>query len=224
MGLEFPGAPRLLKGALAVFESDQPGPPPRIVAFQYNPESLKRTLASRTPPARDSANVGAAREDTLRVLGPPTETITLTVALSAADPLAEGDPIAVAAGIHPALATLELLLYPRASQAKQQQVQAELGQVQLAPATVPLTLLVWGPGRVVPVLLTGYTITEEQFDPLLNPVQAKVDLSLRVLTTVDLRPGGIGHSAYTVYHMQKEAVAGLDLPALGALRGLLPKL
>ena len=86
MASEFPLSPKLLKGALVVYASQKPGPPPSVIVFQYNPEQLSRTLANRAAPP-DPSNVGSAREDTLRVLGPPEETINLSIVLNAADQL-----------------------------------------------------------------------------------------------------------------------------------------
>jgi hypothetical protein len=88
MRSEFPRSPKLLKGALVVYESQSPGPPPKVIVFQYNPEQLSRSLATRAAP-REPSNVGGAREDVLRVLGPPLESINLSVELDAADQLAE---------------------------------------------------------------------------------------------------------------------------------------
>ena len=48
-------------------------------------------------------------------------------------------------------------------------------------------LFVWGPGRIVPVRVTGLTITEKLYDPLLNPIHAEVQLTLRVLTPDELK-------------------------------------
>lgn len=223
-------APRVLKGALAVYDDDTPGTQPRLLVFQYNPETLRRSLTSRTPPAPPGGggNVGAAREDALRVLGPPSETINLSVAMHAADQLAEPDknPDVVEHGLHPALARLELLLYPRAEQTRDSQQMAEQGAVQLSPANTPLLLLVWGHSRVVPVQLTGFTVAEELFDENLNPISAKVDLSLKVLTTLDLAADSLGYNAYMSYHSRKENVATKD-QARGddsRVRGLLPEL
>lgn len=223
-------AQRVLKGALAVYEDDAPGTQPRLVVFQYNPETLKRTLASRTPPAPPGGggNVGAAREDALRVLGPPTETITLNVAMHAADQLEFPDENREVAehGLHPAIATLELLLYPRAEQTRDAQQQAQQGAVQLSPANTPLVLLVWGHERVVPVQLTGFSVSEELFDVNLNPISAKIDLSLKVLTTLDLPADSLGYNAYMSYHSRKEAVAAKDQPRGddSRVRGLLPEM
>lgn len=223
-------SPRVLKGALAVYDDDAPGTQPRLLVFQYNPESLRRQLQGRAPPAPPGGggNVGAAREDVLRVLGPPSETITLTVAMHAADQLAQPDRNREVAehGLHPALATLELLLYPKAEQARDNQQMAQQGAVQLSPASTPLVLLVWGRSRVVPVQLQSFNVAEELFDPGLNPVSAKVDLTLKVLTTLDLPADSLGYNAYVSYHSRKENVASKDRPRGddSRVRGLLPEL
>src|SRR5215207_7087324 len=117
MPSDFPRSPKLLKGALVAYESQFLGPVPNVIVFQYNPDQLGRTLASRSEPPQPG-NVGAAREDVLQLLGPPVETINLTVELDASDQLAEPEqhPQIVQHGLHPALAALELLLYPRSSQ------------------------------------------------------------------------------------------------------------
>src|SRR5205807_9522031 len=120
MASDFPRSPKLLKGGLVVYASQDPGPPPQVIIFQYNPEQMSRTLAMRAAP-RDPSNVGAAREDVLRVLGPPVATITLAIELDAVDQLAAPDQnqSTVENGLHPVLATLEMLLYPTTEQAQQ---------------------------------------------------------------------------------------------------------
>ena len=50
----------------------------------------------------------------------------------------------------------------------------------------PLTLFIWSKNRIVPVRLTDFSITEEAFDPELNPIRAKVSLGMRVLNVDDL--------------------------------------
>ena len=160
MASEFPRSPRLLKGGLAVYQSQTAGPPPKIIVFQYNPEHMTRSLAARAAP-REPSNVGAAREDVLRVLGPPVETMTLSIELDAADQLAEPlqNPEVVENGLHPVLATLEMLLYPPTNEVQLLQTLASEGQVQVCPADLPLVLLIWGKSRVVPVMLTSFSIS-----------------------------------------------------------------
>jgi hypothetical protein len=221
---EFPGSPRLLKGALVVFASQKRGPPPTVLAFQYNPEQLSRSLAQRAAPP-NPGSVGGAREDAFRVLGPPVETINLSVVLDAADGLEQPEQnVAVAAnGLHPALAALELLLYPPSTQVLVNRSLAKAGSVQISPADLPLTLLAWGKARVVPVRLTSFAVTEEAFDPKLDPIRAKVDLGMQVLTYMELKENTIGFDAYIAYQTQKEVLARMVRPgATGANRGLLP--
>jgi hypothetical protein len=89
---------------------------------------------------------------------------------------------------------------------------------------VPLVLLAWGKSRVLPVLLTSFSINEQAFDPQLNPIQAKVDLGMRVLTYMELQQGTLGYMAFLAYQRQKEMLAGQYAP-LGdpsRLLGLLP--
>jgi hypothetical protein len=225
MPSDFPRSPKLMKGGLVVYQSQDPGPPPQVIAFQYNPDQMSRSLALRATP-RDPSNVGAAREDVLRVLGPPVETINLAVELDAADQLAEPaqNPTAVQKGLHPVLATLEMLLYPTTEKAQQLMALAQAGQVQISPADTPLVLLVWGKSRVVPVLMTSFSITEQAFDPQLNPIQAKVELGMRVLTYMELQQGTLGFMAFLAYQRQKETLATLYQPLgdSGRIVGLLP--
>lgn len=209
MPSDFPRSPKLHKGALVVYESQTPGAQPQAtIPFQYNPAQLSRSLASRAAP-REPSNVGAAREDVLRVLGPPVETIGLNVVLDATDQLEEPDrnPAVVEHGLHPVLATLELLLYPPTARAEEIERLAAQGQVQLCPADLPLVLLVWGPSRVVPVLLTSFSVTEQAFDPQLNPIRAEVKLDMRVLTYMEFPKESVARDAFIAYQREKENLA-----------------
>ncbi|MFO0952899.1 MAG: hypothetical protein U0835_17465 [Isosphaeraceae bacterium] len=211
MPSSFPRRPKMLKGALAVYEQQTPGTQPKLVIFQYNPEQIRRTLATRTPPADHGGNSGAAKEEALRAVGPPVETINIAVELDAADQLeqpSQNQPV-VENGLYPALATLELLLYPSSIRAEQMEQLARQGEVQLSPADLPLVLLVWGKSRVVPVQLTNFSVTEEDFDPDLNPTRAKVELGMKVLTYIELTESSLGRDAFISYQKQKEGLARL---------------
>jgi len=200
--------PQVLKGALAIYEVE--GQDPKLVVFQYNPDQVKRTLAARTPPKSGSGgNQGAQREDVLRVFGPPVETIQLSVLLSATDQyqLAQNENRQLPDGVHPALAKLELLMYPPSKDVEDAGKKAAEGKVQVSKASVPLTLLVWGKDRVVPVLVTSFSVSEDAFDPRLNPIEAKVDLGLRVLTYVEFLKKSPGRDAFKAYHAAKENLA-----------------
>ena len=145
----------------------------------------------------------------MRVIGPPVERIDLSIELDAADQLAEPSRNQTVAqhGLHPILATLEMLLYPPSFRVLENESLAEQGEVQLSPAELPLTLLVWGRSRVVPVRLTSFSIAEEAYDPNLNPIRAKVELGMQVLTYLELHQSSLGRSAYISYQEQKESLA-----------------
>jgi len=206
---EFPGRPRVLKGALMVYDDQSPGTQPsRQIVFQYNPETLRRTFAVRSPP-RDASQSGAAREDVLSVPGPPVETISLSVELDAADQLEDPkhrDQVD-ADGLHGALAALELLLYPTTALVSQIEQQAQQGAVEVHPSDTPLVLLAWGASRVVPVQLTTLSITEELFDPSLNPIHAKVELGLKVLTYMEFTRESVGRDTFIAHQKHKEQLA-----------------
>jgi hypothetical protein len=211
MPSDFPRRPILQKGALAVYESDKPGTQPKVIVFQYNPEQLKRSLANRAP-QNPPSNTGGAKEDVLRVGGPPVENINLTVALSAVDQPAGVTGLnerqgASQDGLHPALATLEMLLYPTTLWVQHNQQLAKGGAVQITSERLPLVLLIWGKSRVVPIMLTSFSISEEAFDTTLNPIQAKVELGMRVLTYMELKEDKLGRDTYLAYQRQKETFA-----------------
>jgi len=222
-----PLRPNLQKGALAVYPTHTPGSQPSsVIVFQFNPEAMKRTLAHRAAPAPAAGNTGAAKEDVLRVAGPPLETINLTVDMHAADQLAEPDQNAPVAedGLHPALATLELLMYPPTLNVLAIEQKAAAGQVQVSPADLPLVLLIWGKSRVVPVKLTSFAVSEEAFDRHLNPIAAKVELGMQVLTYMEFNDSSIGRDAFIAYQKSKEQLAARSRPGndLTGIRNLLP--
>jgi hypothetical protein len=213
MASEFTGRPKLLKGALVAFRSQLIPGVPTVVVFQYNPENLTRTLKQRTASGEEAAGGGgaSAAQEVLQVAGPPQEQISMTVVLDAADQLEQPgqNPDTVLTGLHPALATLELLLYPPSEQILANAIRAALGARQITSTDVPLTLLVWGPARVVPVRLTGLTFTEQAFDQLLNPIRAEVRIDVGVLTYRDLEPKSIGHGVSVVHHVAKEVLSAV---------------
>jgi hypothetical protein len=208
MASEFPRSPHILKGALVAYESQFLGPIPNLVIFQYNPETVTRTLREQAASGNGNGGSRTPRE-AYQVKGPPKEKISLTVMLDAADQLEtpETSPDIVLTGLHPVLASLELLLYPPSLNVITNMTLAQLGSRQITPQDAPMTLLVWGPGRAVPVHITGLTVTEKAFDQLLNPILAEVRLDMDVMTYLDLEPGTLGHGASVAHHVAKEVLA-----------------
>ena len=80
----------------------------------------------------------------------------------------------------------------------------------IATEDSPMVLFIWGPSRVVPVLVTSFSVTEEAFDQQLNPIQAKVDLDLKVLSNMDLKEKNIGYGVYTANLARKKVLARLN--------------
>jgi hypothetical protein len=199
----FPGSPRILRGAIVAVTPLSPLS--RIVIFQYNPNELRRTLRPRSAPTEQQ--VGPA--DAHRIWGAPTETITMTVEVDAADQLETGDLVAATTGIAPQLASLEMLLYPDSLQVIANTALMAAGVIELLPPEGPLTVLVWGPGRAVPVRLQDLTITEQAFDPGLFPTRATVEVSLQVLSYSDLPFSDPGYTLFLVHQVLKETMASV---------------
>ena len=206
----FPGSPRLQRGALIAM--DPLNLPASVVVFQYNPDTLTRTISPQ------AAGEGADKGEVLRLKAPPQETIKLDVEIDATDQLEQAKAPATSMGIYPMLASLEMMLYPKSAVAIANEVLLNFGIIEVIPQEAPLTVFVWGSKRVVPVRLTDLSITEEAFDPNLNPIRAKASLGLRVLTYQDLgllTPGG---ALFMTHQMAKEAMATIGgsgaIPAL----------
>ncbi|MEC4748956.1 hypothetical protein [Methylomicrobium sp. Wu6] len=187
----FPGSPKLIKGGIVLLNPGT-GAVLRIIALQYNADSLNRSFQIQ------SFTSGGDRSEALRLKGPPIETIKLEAEIDAADQLEfpdQHDEI-VQNGLHAQLAALETLIYPSSSQLQANDNLANSGTLEIVPVEAPLTLFVWSRNRIVPVRLTEFSITEEAFDPSLNPIRAKVSLGMRVLSIDDL---GFSHKGGTLF-------------------------
>jgi hypothetical protein len=208
-----PISPRLLKGGVALVDPGS-GTVLRVIALQYNPDTLSRTLQAQAVGTENSAD----RSQALRLKGPPVETYKLDAEIDAADQLAGGEAVAAQFGILPQLAALELLVYPSSAQLRDADALAGRGELQIAPLESPLPLFIWSKSRVVPVRLTDFSVTEEFFDPQLNPIRAKISLGMRVLSVSDLGFAHRGGALYMSYQQEKERLAArAQVAALGAL-------
>jgi hypothetical protein len=177
----------------------------RVIALQYNPDSLSRSLQIQ------ATGEGGDRSEALRVAGPPVETISVEAEIDATDQLDLGDATAGEVGIHPQLAALETMVYPSSGQLQQNNDLARLGTLEIVPNESPLALFVFGRTRVVPVRLTEFSITEEAFDPSLNPIRAKVSLGMRVLSVNDVGFDHRAGSLFMTYLQQKEGLAARNV-------------
>ncbi|QID17615.1 hypothetical protein G3580_08135 [Nitrogeniibacter mangrovi] len=199
----FPRAPRIIKAGLVLVDPDN-ARVLRVIALQYNPEKLTRSLQVQ------GAGEGADRSEALRLKGPAVETFRLEADIDAADQLEFPDQHAtvVAAGIAPQLAVLEALVNPSAEALLSRKALANAGTLEVAPMESALPIFVWGAGRIVPVRVTEFSVTEEAFDTALNPINAKVNLSLRSLSIDDLGFDHKGGGLFMAYLQSREKLAG----------------
>jgi hypothetical protein len=177
----------------------------RVIALQYNPDSLTRSLQVQ------AVDQGGNPSQALRLKGAAIETIRLEAEIDATERLddPQANEVAVQLGIHPELAVLEELVQPRADDLQANDALASAGVLEVLPIEAPLTLFVWSKQRVVPVRVSDVSITEEAFDVSLNPIRAKVSLSLRVLSVDDLGFQHRGGTLFMAYLRNKEALAAV---------------
>jgi hypothetical protein len=200
----FPNSPRLVKGGIVTMDPDTSAVR-SVIALQYNPDSLSRTLQIQAVPGGQDG----VRVDALRLRGPAVETIKIEAELDATDQLEfpNKNSAAVQYGLLPQLAQLEMLINPTVETLAADNSMANQGTLEIIPLEQPLTLFVWSKSRVMPVRLTDFSITEEAFDPNLNPIRAKVSLGLRVLNVDDLGFSHPGGQMFMTYLGNKEQLA-----------------
>jgi hypothetical protein len=211
--------PFLMRGAMIEYGSDFLGPLPNVVIFQFNPESLTRTIQI---PARPTG--GAARETT-QAGEPSIEKITLKAQFSAADGKGTGNVLAVTTGVGPRLAALEKMVNPASKLsgllgAALDAIGDALGlgggggddpRQTIPREKYPRILFLWGPFRVLPVVIESMTISELQYDALLNPIQADVSIGLAVNAIDKCSDDTVGKGALEYSNMAKDAQAMLNL-------------
>ncbi len=230
MPSQFPNSPLLVKGALLVFGDAILGLMPNIIIFQYNPEQLSHKLDQTAASRSSSSDATAETRETFRASNLPAESIDLKIILDATDQMEQGDPVTAARGIGPAIAALEMMMFPKGASLlnldallKTTKVASQIRSAKVQPLQLPLVLFVWGPWRVVPVNVTSVSVTETEFDPLLNPVQAEVSLSLRVVSEDDLIKDSVAYGAYVWTQAQREENAALNIKNTAqSLFGMLP--
>lgn len=241
-------AGKFMKGAFVQFMETLLVPLPNVIVFQFNPETIIHTWSPQGVTA--AAGAGAATTttkpgDPMAVSGPPGESFSFTIQLDAKDQITEGGPvsgaIAEATGVYSRLAALEMLMFPTGDAGggsllasvsiSAGGLSASAGgsaEAKATPKQVPTVLFIWGPGRIVPVRITGMTVTEKLYDGLLSPTYAEVQLQLRALSPEELEHvgGPLGDLAkfaakYMTVTRQALAVANLA-NAAESIVGMLP--
>lgn len=196
----FPGTPKVIKGGIVLLDPVTSAVL-RIIAMQYNPDSISRSLQVQ------GIGESGDRSEALRLKGPPVETMKLEAEIDAIDQLEVVNGVSISVGLHPQLAALELIIYPTSGQLQANNRLAQAGILEIAPMESALMLFIWSQQRIVPVRLTEFSITEEAFDVNLNPIRAKVSLGMRVLSVNDLGFSHKGGGLFMSYLLNKEQLA-----------------
>lgn len=201
----FPGSPHIIKGGIVLINPET-SVVERIITLQYNPDTLTRSFQ-----IKGTGGDGGDRSEALRLTGPPVETIKLDAEIDATDQLETAEPTStvVKIGIHPQLAALETIIYPKSAQLISNNTLAQSGTLEIVPMETALTLFIWNQHRILPVRLTEFSITEEAFDVNLNPIRAKISLGMRVLSVNDLGFNHKGGSLFMSYLQNKESLTGM---------------
>ena len=199
-------APRLLKAALAVVDPDS-GTVRQVIPFQFNPERLSRTITARdVDPEGDPQQL-------VRLSGPPRESLSFEAIMDATDALDAGSGAELTDGLGPRLAALEMLISPTSTELVDADKLADDGALELLPAPPALTLLIWNANRVSAVRLTDMSIEEDLFDHNMNPLRARMRLTVEVLSSDDLGVGTKGGGVYLASLAGQERLAAAFKPA-----------
>jgi hypothetical protein len=239
-------SPKLLKGALIQFSAPLLIPIPNLIVFQYNPETLARSMTPWAPPEKDDE--GKIDDKILNKLSQPydpQEQFTLALEVDATDAMEapSSHPVEFATGVADRIAAMEMLLYPPGDSALGGLLNVSVnfslsGGLSFGSAAavdvvqrteVPIVLFFWGPGRIVPVRLLNMSVDEQQFSPVLYPIKAKVSLTMKVLdsTAFDDREQTaivkIAKACYKFTRAQKEALALANVAnSVESIIGMLP--
>jgi hypothetical protein len=161
---------------------------PLTIEFQFNPDSLKRTLkmvAAQEPPGQQgggggagaAALVGGGATASNRAADPRDlksdsnrgESISITAFFDGKEDYFKGDLL-------PVLSVLEKLLEP----VETNQSETKAAHVN-PPKVLPLVFFWWGERRILPVKITQLSISETEFTPELAPIRAEVSLEMELL-------------------------------------------
>ena len=207
-----PTAPQLIKGGLALLDPTT-GAVLSVIPLQYNPTTLSRSFQ-----IKGAGSETGDRIEALRLKGPPVETIKVEVEIDAVDLLEVSDDQTVQSGLHPVLAQLEIIVCPPSGTLQSNNDLASSGSLEIIAIEAALTVFVFGPKRIVPVRINELSITEEAFDAALNPILAKINFTMRVLSIDDISFTDVGGSLFMAYLQAKEQLAHNSKPgSLGTL-------
>ena len=102
-------APKLLNGSFVQLLEDIIGFLPNVVAFQYNPETITRSLEPWNPMEVDQADRGS-QSPTVQPFDIPEKFTGFQLTFDATDGMAAGHPVYDQFGVEPQLAALRKLI------------------------------------------------------------------------------------------------------------------
>lgn len=226
-----PLSPPVLRGAIVQLMEDLGTIIPNIIPFHYNPGKMTRGLKPWNPFEVDQSNRGAQAP----MVQPyaPEETYSLALELDATDDLDDGNPIAIATGVASRIAAIQKLTQPSEGLfgdliASAKALAGKAVDKQATRPSIPIALLVMGPGLIVPIRVTTISIEIVEFTPLLYPHMANVTLEMRVLTPEVFKckktaATDLAIAAYQFTKLQEDALAIANFAnAVKAARSMLP--
>jgi hypothetical protein len=209
--------PKVARGALVQLVESLGTVLPNIIEFQYNPAKITRGFQVWNPFAGDPQNQAA--QSPLVQPFDPQQTFGFELELDASDAIADGDPVALISGVAARIAALRKLIQPTNGPVDDLigAVGALIGgsagaDAQAIRPAVPITLLILGPGTLLPVRVKEFTVEMQDLLPTLHPLRARITLSLQVLTPDVFKcktsmPINIAIAAYKLTNLQDDALA-----------------
>jgi len=224
-------APKLLNGSFVQLLEDIIGFLPNVVTFQYNPETITRSLEPWNPAAVDQADRGS-QAPTVQPFDIPEKFTGFQLEFDATDGMAAGHPVYEGFGVEPQLAALRKLI--QASEGLLGDLTSSfkdlvgIGGGEAKRPTVAPTLLILGRRVILPVRITSFSVDETMHSPMLYPIMATVSLDMEVMTPDMFRcttspTGKIAVAAYEFTRLQEDAAAVLNLANLpSAISAVVP--
>lgn len=190
---------KLEKGSLVLLSK---AAVPKVLTFQYNPESITRNRTGAWEPRKNQNDkkptpADKSGQSSLRGGGlyAKAETIAMKLLFDATE-LTLKDPVEGSKyGVLPELGFLEgiaLAEAPKDDPAKKKDPKKGTQITALAPKEV---LLVLG-ARSFPVIVTSMNIVEKRFSPDLVPLRAEVDLQMQILEATEVTGHAMVQASY----------------------------
>jgi len=209
---------KLIRGALVQLIPDVIAFIPNIVIFQYNPEKVTRSLTPYNPTPTANGGRVATAPDTEPFN--PEEKIAFALHLNATEGLGAYNPITMATGVASRIAALRKMVKPTSGMLSDIKGSAmalmNKTSSSLSRPSRPITFLIYGPGLIVPVRITTFSVEESLHTPLLYPHDATVTLELVVQTPEqfccsNIQFKDLAISAYNLTKLQEDALALANL-------------